>query len=333
MLTDLRAPIVQAPMAGASSPEMAVAVCEAGGLGFLALGAMEAAAARAGIAEIRAGTDKPFGVNLFCHAPPRRNPARETAWLDLLRPDFTRLGARPPAALREIYRSFRVDDEMLAMLIETRPALVSFHFGLPRPDQIAALRAAGCLLWASATSLPEARAIRDAGLDAIVVQGWQAGGHRGVFDAEAPDPQIETLPLLRAVAPLGLPVIAAGGIMDRAGARAALAEGAAAVQCGTAFLLAPESLSSSAHRAALATGRTTITRAVSGRPARGVENRFTHIDGRTAPDYPIAYDAGKALNAAALAVGETGYGAFWAGTGAAQAVARPAAETLRALSP
>lgn len=330
---ELRHPVIQAPMAGVSTPKLAAAVCEAGGLGSVALGALDAAGARAAIVETRRLTARPFAVNLFCHRPARRDPPREAAWLRQLAPEFARYGAGPPEALSEIYESFRVNPAMLDLLCETRPAAISFHFGLPTRGQLAALRETGAVLMATATSEAEARAIASAGLDAIVAQGWQAGGHRGIFDPDAADARHETMPLLRQVAGLGLPVIAAGAIMTSGDACAALQAGAVAVQSGTAFLLAPEAATAAAHRAALAVGDTAMTRAISGRPARGRANRFTALDGAGAPDYPVAYDAGKALNAAALAAGESGYGAFWAGTGAAQVVARPAADTVRALSP
>ena len=333
MLNDLTHRVVQAPMAGTSTPALAVAVCEAGGLGSVALATLDVAGAGKAIAETRAGTDRPFAVNLFCHRPARRDPARESAWLDRLAPEFARFGAVPPASLREIYPSFRVNDAMLALLVEMRPAAISFHFGLPEPHQLAALRETGAFLLASATSPDEARTIADAGLDAVVAQGWQAGGHRGCHDPDAADERLETLPLVRKLVPLGLPVIAAGAIVTRADARAALEAGAVAVQCGTAFLRSPEATTPPAHRAALSGGKTVMTRAISGRPARGLANRFTAIDDAAAPDYPLTYDAGKALIAAAVAAGDQGYGAFWAGTGAAQAVARPAAETVAAISP
>lgn len=325
--------VFQAPMAGVSTPALAAAVCEAGGLGAIALGALDVIGARAAISQFRALTGKPCAVNLFCHAPAQRDVLREAAWLEKLRPEFSRFGAVPPAGMSEIYTSFRVNDAMLALLVETRPAVISFHFGLPAPDQLEALRGTGAVLLATATNEEEGRAIAAAGLDGIVAQGWQAGGHRGMFDPSTIDAHLETLPLLRHLAGLNLPLIAAGGIMTQKDARAALTAGAVAVQCGTAFLLAPEAATSAAHRAALSGGKTVMTRAISGRLARGIANRFTAISGEDAPDYPVAYDAGKALNAAALTKDETGYGAFWAGTGSAQAVARPAAETVVAISP
>ena len=329
----MRVPVIQAPMAGTSTPALAAAVSGAGGLGCLGLGAMSVAQAAQAMAGTAALTDRAFGVNLFCHRPTPRDPGAEARWLDRLAPHFARFGADPPRILTDIYPSFIDNDAMLAALVAARPALVSFHFGLPRADQIRALRATGAVLAATATCLAEARAVRAAGLDAVVAQGWQAGGHRGVFDPAADDERLATLDLVRQLAGLGLPVIAAGGIMDAADTRAALAAGAVAVQCGTAFLLAPEAASPPAHRAALAGGETVMTAAISGRPARCCANLFTAVPDDGTPGYPMTYDAGKALNAAAVAAGESGYGAHWAGTGCARAIARPAADTVAALAP
>lgn len=319
-------------MAGSSTPNLAAAVCKAGGLGFLALGALDPAGASRAIGALRQRARGVFGVNLFCHAPPRRDPAQEAAWIQTLRPRFAQFGASPQR-LTEIYPTFRDNDAMLAVLLAERPAIVGCHFGLPTRAQIAALKQAGCALWATATSVAEGRAIAGAGFDAIVAQGYEAGGHRGIFDPGGLDERLDHLALVRALIPLGLPVVAAGAIMDRAGARAAIAAGAAAVQCGTAFLRAPEAATPPAHRDALSVGLTAMTRAISGRPARCLVNDFTRIDDAAAADYPLAYDLGKALHAAASARGHHGYGAFWAGTGAAASVARPAAQTVLAISP
>lgn len=329
-------PIVQAPMAGVSTPCLAAAVSNAGGLGSLGVGAVDAADARAMIETTRAQTDRPFNVNLFVHARAQPDTARETRWVEALRPLFLQYGAVPPATLRTIYTSFAEDDDMLAMLLETAPPVVSFHFGVPSSDRIAALKAVGCVLIASATSLAEARQVQAAGIDMIVAQGWEAGGHRGVFDPSAPDDQLGTIALTRLlVRQTGLPVIAAGGIMDGTGVHAALALGAAAAQLGTAFIACPESNADDAYRAALASesaNHTIMTRAISGRPARCLSNLFTRWgmkEGDAAPDYPIAYDAGKALNAAAKASGEGGFGAQWAGQGAPLHRSLPATTLLQ----
>ena len=332
-------PIIQAPMAGVSSPAMAAAVAEAGGLGSIGVGATDAAGARKMIQDIRARTNRSFNVNLFCHRPAVADPAREAAWLDRLRPDFERLGATPPAALAEIYKSFVEDDDMLAMLLQERPAVVSFHFGLPSVDRIQALREAGIVLLGSATSLAEARQLEAAGLDAVVAQGYEAGGHRGSFDPAAPDDRLGTLALTRVlVRGQALPVIAAGGIMDGASIAAVLRLGAAAAQLGTAFIGTAESLADAGYRAALgseAAHHTTMTAAISGRPARSLANRFTalgaSIDPAEIPSYPRTYDAGKALNAAGKAAGEPGYGAQWAGQGAPLARLLPARALMEVL--
>lgn len=212
-------------------------------------------------------------------------------------------------------------------------------FGLPDADRIGALKAAGCVLFATVTNLPEAEAARHAGIDVVIAQGFEAGGHRGVFDPKAPDECLGTLPLTRMlVERSGLPVIAAGGIMDGHGIRAALDLGAIAAQLGTAFVACPESAVDEAYRAALTrpgANRTIMTRAISGRPARCLQNDFTEWGvtvGVPPPDYPMAYDAGKALNAAARAVGEHGYGAQWAGQGAPLARAMPAAQLVATLA-
>ncbi len=333
-------PIVQAPMAGTSSPAMAAAVANAGGLGSLGVASVNAEAARAAIAATRERSNRPLNVNVFCHRPAKADPAREAAWIARLKPEFDRLGATPPAALTEIYRSFVVDDDMLNVLIAERPKVVSFHFGLPSAERVRALKEAGIVLFASATSLAEARQGAAAGVDAIVAQGYEAGGHRGVFDQQAADDRLGTMALTRIlVKELGLPIIAAGGIMDGAGIAAALALGAAAAQLGTAFIGTYESVADAGHRAALfsdAAHHTTMTAAISGRPARCLANRFTALTANVTPaeiaDYPIAYDLGKALHAAAKAKGDFGYGAQWAGQGAPLARAMPAADLVGTLA-
>ncbi|EMD81809.1 Enoyl-[acyl-carrier-protein] reductase [Pacificimonas flava] len=310
-------------MAGVATPELAAAVCEAGGLGSIGVGATDADGARAMINATRALTDQPFNVNLFVHATAKADAPREQEWLQALRPLFDQYRTKPPSALQTIYTSFADDDAMLAMLVKEAPPIVSFHFGLPAADRITALKSVGCTLIASATSLDEARKIEAAGIDMIVAQGWEAGGHRGMFDPALPDDQLGTMALTRMlVAHSSVPVIAAGGIMDGAGIRAALDLGAVAAQLGTAFIACPESSADEAYRAALngeGARHTVMTRAISGRPARCLANRFTTwaaINRFDVPDYPIAYDAGKALNAAARSAGESGFGAQWAGQGA-----------------
>jgi nitronate monooxygenase len=330
-------PIIQAPMAGVSTPALAAAVSNAGALGSLGLGAMNAETARKAIRETRALTNRPFNVNVFCHEPAKPDEAVERAWSQWLAGVFAEYGATPPAVLREIYTSFIVDHAMQAMLVEERPAVVSFHFGLPSQEVIGALKKAGARLVASATNVDEAKRAEAAGVDAIVAQGIEAGGHRGVFDPDGPDDRLGTFALTRLLArACGVPIIAAGGIMDGAGVVAALALGAQAAQLGTAFVACPETAIDDGYRRALlgdSARRTTFTKAISGRVARGLVNRFTELgdDPRApqTPDYPIAYDAGKALHAAAKAKGEFGYGAQWAGQAAALAREMPAAELVQ----
>lgn len=333
-------PIVQAPMAGVSTPALAAAVSNAGGLGSIGVGATNAAAAKHMIKEVRARTDRAFNVNVFVHGPAKVDAIREAAWLDWMAPLFAEFNTKPPKGLRTIYKSFSDDADMLEMFLETKPAVVSFHFGLPSPEAITALKKAGTTLFATATSLEEARQIEEAGVDAVVAQGIEAGGHRGVFDPKASDQALGTFTLTRLlVRNCRIPVIAAGGIMDGAGIAANLALGATATQLGTAFVCCPESSADPAYRAALQSPgahQTRLTTLISGRPARALSNRFTalmdSVGDRLPPDYPIAYDAGKALHDAAKARGEFGFGAQWAGQGAPLVRAMPASDLVRALA-
>lgn len=333
----LRYPLIQAPMAGTSTPTLAAAVSEAGGLGSIAVGAVDAAAARAMIADLRAKTDRPFNVNAFVHRRAARSPAAERAWIAAIAPLFRRFAAEPPADLREIYRSLNDDPDMLGVLVEAAPAMVSFHFGLPSPEAVAALKARGCTLVATATSPDEARAAQNAGMDAIVAQGIEAGGHRGVFDPTAADARLSAIDLVKALAAqIDVPIIAAGGIMDGGDIRQALAAGADTVQLGTAFIACPESAADDGYRAVLAgADGTTLTDAVSGRPARCLNNSFVAWAAQSRarpPGYPITYDAGKALIAAAKAAGEHGWGAHWAGTEFKRARALPAGDLVALLA-
>jgi nitronate monooxygenase len=335
----IKLPIIQAPMAGVSTPEMAAAVSNAGGLGSLGVGSVDADATRQMIAAVRARTERPFQVNVFCHKPAVADAVREAAWLARLGPDFARYGAKPPTRLTEIYQSFLTDDAKLAVLLAERPPIVSFHFGVPARDRIEALRAAGIVLLATATTLQEGKIIAAAGIDAVVAQGYEAGGHRGGFDPDGADDRLGTIALTRLlVRKLDIPVIAAGGIMDGAGIAASLTLGAIAAQLGTAFVACPESSADAGYRAALLgppAEHTVMTAGISGRPARCLANRFTAlaegVERESIPNYPIAYDAAKALHATAKASGEFGYGAQWVGQGAPLARALPAAELVACL--
>lgn len=334
----LSAPLVQAPMAGVSTPALAAAASQAGILGSIGIGASNVEAARSMIDELRARTSRPFNVNVFCHRPAVRDEALERAWVQHLAPLFAEFDAKPPQALQEVYRSFIDDEQMFRLLLESRPAVVSFHFGLPRQEWLHELRNAGVVLFATATNVEEAERIERAGIDFIVAQGVEAGGHRGVFDPDANDPGLSTAALVNLLVPrTRIPVIAAGGIMDSRGIRAALTLGADAVQMGTAFILCDESSADAGFRAAMKSALaydTRLTAVISGRRARGLANRFVVEAAVNAPPvaaYPVAYDAGKALNAAAKAKGSPEFGAHWAGQGAPLARAMPTADLVAEL--
>lgn len=331
-------PIIQAPMAGTATPALAAAVSNAGGLGSISIAAVQAEAGRQMIRETRAATSKPFNINVFCHRLSVADAAREQAWLAHLQPYFAEFGAAAPEAIRDIYCSFQEDEGQLQVLLEERPPIVSFHLGLPPQARIDALKSAGITLLASATTLEEGLLAQDAGIDIIVAQGIEAGGHRGVFDP-AHDQGIGTLALVRVLVKyLSRPVIAAGGIMDGAGIAAAMNLGACAAQLGTAFILCPESAANEAYRRMLGSERarvTQVTTAISGRPARGIVNRFMAEVGApghpAVPGFGIAYDAGKQLIAAAAKAGNAEFAAHWAGQGAALARTMPAAELVAVL--
>jgi nitronate monooxygenase len=334
----IKMPVIQAPMLGWATPAMAAAVSNAGALGAIGIGGMNAEDARAVIRATRALTDKPFNVNLFCHRRAISDPSREARWLEYLEPHFAHFQSRPPTTLRDTLSTFSDDDAVLTMLLDERPAVVSFHFGLPEPTAIAALRDAGIVLFATATNRQDAERIADAHIDAIVAQGAEAGGHRGTFDPAAADEMLGTATLVRLFArENALPIIAAGGIMDGAGIAAMLALGAQAAQLGTAFVVTDESAASAADRAALLDreSRTAFTKAVSGRLARGIESPFTRLGQDPAcppiPDFPIAFEAARALAGAAKAHGSSDYDVRWAGAAVRLARAMPAAELVAVL--
>jgi len=319
-------------MAGVSTPALAAAVSNAGALGSVAVGAMSAEAGRDAILETARLTSQPFGVNLFTHKETAPDPARESAWLMTLAPYFKAFDAEPPKTIQAPYASFVGNDALLDVLLETKPDVISFHFGLPGADQIKALKTIPSLLAVSVTSKEEAQLALEAGMDFIVAQGIEAGGHRGIFGDT--DPEIRTFDLLKSCASLGLPVVAAGGLMTGADIKAALAAGAAAAQLGTAFVPCPEASTGDAYRQALLTATeesTAITKAISGRPARGLKNRFMKLESSLLPEYPTAYAAGKALIAAAASKGSTDFSVMWAGTGAHKSRALPAAELVQTL--
>lgn len=336
---NLRYPIVQAPMAGVSTPELAAAVSTSGALGSISVGASTPQQADSMIRTTLALTAAPINVNVFCHAPVQRNPQLEQAWIARFKPVFARYEATPPDALSEIYQTFVDNHAMLEVLLDTAPAAVSFHFGLPSAAVVQRLKSRGIITLASATSVAEAGAIEAADIDFIVAQGIEAGGHRGIFHPENDDQQLSTFTLVQAIRRASrLPVIAAGGVMDGAGMAAMLKLGAAGVQLGTAFILCPESAANAAYRQALKSAQANSTEmiaAISGRSARCLTNDFCQLAREFAqdaiPPYPLTYALGKALAAAAAAKGAHGFGAQWAGQGAALAREMPAAELINTL--
>lgn len=336
----LTVPLIQAPMAGVSTLPLAVAVSQAGGLGSFATGAMASTSLVAQhLAELRAATDKPININLFCHQPAPADPLGDARWLAYLQPFFAALQGELPTKLQEVYPSFVTNEALLAVLLHTPPQVISFHFGLPTPAQLVALRQTGALLLACVTSPAEARTAERAGVDVLIAQGVEAGGHRGTFDPTV-EPELSTLALTRQlVQTCALPVVAAGGLMDGADLAAVLRVGAVAGQLGTAFISCPESAASPAYRAALQQQpplATALTSVISGRPARGIVNKFMQqVDQADRPAvaaYSRAYMAGKALVAAAQQVGEPGFAVQWAGTGLGRSRALSAAALVRTLA-
>ena len=339
-LLKLKYPLIQAPMAGVATPELAAAVSNAGGLGSIGIGASSAEQAEAMIHKPAALTSAPFNVNVFCHQSEPCDPTVAQRWIERFRPVFTRFNTTPPATLAEIYTSFLDNTAVLEVLLRTKPAVVSFHFGLPSAAVLQRLKAHGIITLASATCLVEAQAIESAGVDFVIAQGIEAGGHRGIFDPKGDDQALSTFTLVQVIRQhCQIPVIAAGGIMDGAGMRAMLELGATAVQMGTAFLLCPESATTAGWRQALKSGlaaRTTLTAAISGRPARCISNDFCQLvadfPSDSIPPYPYTYALGKALASAAGAQGEGGFAAQWAGQGAALIRELPAANLVTLLA-
>lgn len=329
-------PILLAPMAGVSTPELAAEVSNRGGLGALGLGAATLEVAKQQILETQALTDQPFQINFFCHQSTPLDPERNETWIDYLKPQFEKFGVNPPTDLNCIYPSFLDNDDFLNIVLETKPKAVSFHFGIPRPHQLQALKDAGIVTLVSATNLTEAQAIEAAGIDIIIAQGIEAGGHRGIFN-EKFDGAIKTADLVKLVSTnTNLPVVAAGGIMNGFQAQYLINLGAAAVQLGTAFVQCKSSSASEAYRNALLRKPITqITSSISGRPARGIINDWAKcVDLAERPDiaaYPYAYDLGKQLNAAANKENNIEYGAFWAGSNVAQIRALEATDLMNQL--
>ncbi len=331
-------PIIQAPMAGVQKSTLAIAVSNAGGLGSLPCAMLGMTQIRDELAAIRAATDKPFNVNFFCHQPPVADTAREAAWCKALLPYYEEFGLDPDdVAAAEDRAPFGA--EALEVLREFEPPVVSFHFGLPAADLVQGVKDLGAKILCSATTVDEARWLESRGVDAIIAQGLEAGGHRGMFLVDDVTTQVGSFSLLpQIVAAVEVPVIAAGGIASADGVAAALGMGAAAVQVGTAFLLCDEATTSPLHRAALkspAAAHTALTNRFSGRPARGIVNRIMSELGPLGDDvvaFPLASKALAPLRAAAEAQGRTDFTSLWSGQNASGCREVPAAEMLRLLA-
>jgi nitronate monooxygenase len=329
-LFGIELPIVQAPMAGSSDSVLAIAVAQAGGLGSLPTGLLNPEQARAQVATFRAATDKPINLNFFAHEPPMLDNARQHAWREVLKPYYVEFGIDPNAPVPSAIRA-PFDEALCAIVEEVKPEVVSFHYGLPEPVLLARVKAAGCKVMSSATTLAEARWLEAQGCDAIIAQGVEAGGHRGMFLTEDLATQVGTFALVpQIVDAVAVPVIATGGIGDARGIVAALALGAAAVQLGTVYLLCPEAKISSPHRAlmkAAGDNETVLTNVMTGRPARGFVNRVMREVGPisdVAPEFPLAGGALAPLAAKAQAQGSGDFSPMWAGQAAALAREIPA---------
>ncbi|MGE5561949.1 MAG: NAD(P)H-dependent flavin oxidoreductase [Bacillota bacterium] len=331
VLVGIDAPIVQAPMAGAGGVDLCVAAIEGGGLGSLPCGMLSPEQVRDQVAEVRRRTDRPLNLNFFCHSMPES--ADDSAWRALLQPYYEEFGvtAGNGGALRLPF-----DDAMAAVVEEIRPAVVSFHFGLPGEPLLARVKATGAVVLGNATSVEEAQWLEQHGADAIIAQGFEAGGHTGRFLGSDPAEAMGLFALVPAVVDaVSVPVIAAGGIGDGRGIAAAFMLGASAVQLGSAYLHAPEATISETHRARLNEGRTLFTNLLTGGLARGLRGRLVNDLGpvrEEAPPYPLASAALAPLRTAAEKKGEYGFGPMWAGQAAQLGEALPAAELTRKLA-
>ena len=317
---------------------MAVAVSEAGGLGSLACALLSAEQARRELETIRRKTSRPINLNFFCHQPPRDDSAREMNWRRLLDAYYVELGLDDNRSNPSSNR-FPFDDKMCDLVAEFHPEVVSFHFGLPEKNLLARVRRAGAKIISSATCVDEARWLEDQGCDAIVAQGYEAGGHRGMFLTLDVSTQVGTMALVpQVVDAVKVPVIAAGGIADARGIAAAFALGASAVQIGTAYLLCPEAQISPIYRQALRgtkDNKTAITNVFTGRPARGIVNRLVREVGpmsSVAPEFPLAATALAPLRAKSEYAGSGDFSPLWSGQAARLTRELPAAELTRQLA-
>jgi nitronate monooxygenase len=337
-LFGIEMPIIQAPMAGSALSDMVVAVSQAGGLGSLACALLSVEQARKELETIRRKTSRPINANFFCHQPPRDDRAREMSWKQRLDAYFAELGLDSNTPFPNINRA-PFDEKMCDLVMEFHPEVVSFHFGLPDKNLLLRVQAAGAKILSSAASVDEARWLEDEGCHAIVAQGYEAGGHRGMFLTKDVSTQVGTMALVPQLADaVKVPVIAAGGIADARGIVAAFALGASAVQMGTAYLHCPEAQISPIYRQALKDAKdneTAITNVFTGRPARAIVNRLMREVGPmsdVAPDFPLAAAAIAPLRAKSEMEGSTDFAQFWSGQAARLGRALPAAELTKQLA-
>lgn len=318
----IKFPILLSPMAGVTTPQLAAEVSNAGALGALGLGASSSESCREQILATQALTQKPFQVNFFCHQTLENNVVKNQQWLDYVKTEFDKFNAPLPKQLNCIYDSFLAHDKFLQIILDTGVKIVSFHFGIPHKSQLMALKQSGVITLATATNVNEAIEIEQAGIDIVVAQGIEAGGHRGIFHSQR-DGAISTLELVQLLTKsVQCPIVAAGGLMTGQDCKLMLESGANAVQLGTAFVQCASSNANQAYRKALfSQAQTQITQCISGRPARGLVNAWHSLDTVQRPDvadYPYAYDVAKQLHSIASQQGCQDYAAFWAGMGVAK---------------
>jgi nitronate monooxygenase len=330
-------PIVQAPMGGHVTVDMPAAVSVAGGLGSFPTTGLTPGQLRDAVGKIRAKSAKPLNLNFFCNAIPQRDAALESAWLQRLAPYYAELGVDLPTPPSNVFMPF--GEEMCDTAVDLKPEVVSFHFGLPEKSLVDRIKAAGCMVFSSATTVAEARWLEDNGADAVIAQGLEAGGHRGMFLISDVASQVGTLALVpQVVDAVKVPVIAAGGVADGRGIAAALALGASAVQMGTAYLLCPEAHITALHRAALKSpgdNVTVITNVLTGRPARVFMTRIVRELGPLAkgvPSFPIPGYNLYPLSTKAQSQGSADFSALYAGQAAAFAQELPAGELTAKLA-
>lgn len=314
----IKRPVIQAPMAGVDAPELAVAVANAGGLGSLACAMLTPDQVRDVWNTVRKHTDKPINLNFFCHTQKEKSEPQQARWKQILAPHYQEFGLDIHTETLTPTR-LPFDENYCAVVEEIRPPVVSFHFGLPPAGLLRRVKATGAVVLSSATTVEEAVWLEHNGCDVVIAQGVEAGGHRGMFLTDDIATQIPATDLVKQlVDPLSLPIVAAGGIADPHGVKEALSWGASAVQVGTAYLFCAEAKVSPLYREAIRSSRpTALTNIFSGKPARGIANRFIHEVGpmsKDAPDFPYASQAVMPLRTASEKAGKIDFMQMWSGT-------------------